>query len=204
MLRRAWYGLGHVRSGLTSCFIFAATTVVLPCPARADVSSWLAVGGGYATERDRPTGKNDLAPTITYSIGVGSSPLQRWVFGGLVRGTTLFGLGTDVGLAVRAATGGFARGDWGAAIEAGAMWRYWRDGNYGEWPAQAVVTGGSPWGFQIAVGTQLEAIDGARSAVGFFAALEIDLLRLTVMRQGTTERWWYNPAPAGGHADRSP
>jgi len=73
-----------------------------------------------------------------------------------------------------------------------------------EWPAQAVVTGGSPWGFQIAVGTQLEAIDGARSAVGFFAALEIDLLRLTVMRQGTTERWWYNPAPAGGHADRSP
>jgi hypothetical protein len=31
------------------------------------------------------------------------------------------------------------------------------------------------------------------------ALIEIDLLRLTVNRQGDTERYWYNPAPAGGH-----
>jgi hypothetical protein len=30
----------------------------------------------------------------------------------------------------------------------------------------------------------------------------VDLLRLTVMRQGSSERWWYNPAPAGGHVAR--
>jgi hypothetical protein len=178
------------------------TSIALfPSAARADVSSWLAVGGGYAMERDRHLGQNDFAPTLTYSLGVGSSPLEPVVLGGLVRGTTFFGLGTDLGLAVRAATGGFARGDWGAALEGGAVWRPWRGGAFGEWPVQAVVTGASPWGLQIALGAEFGTLDGARSAIGFSATFEIDLLRLTVMRQGATERWWYNPAPAGGHAD---
>lgn len=159
----------------------------------------MAVGGGYALERDHRTAQNDFAPTLTYSMGVGSSPLSPFVLGGLVRGTTFFGLGTDLGLAIRATTGGFARGDWGVAVEAGAIWRPWRQGSYGEWPIQDVLTLGSPWGFQLALGTEVADFGAGLPALGFFATLEIDLLRLTVMRQGATERWWYNPAPAGGH-----
>jgi hypothetical protein len=136
---------------------------------------------------------------MTYSVGVGSSPLAPLVLGGLFRGKTMFGLGTDLGVAVRAASGGFARGQWGFALDAGALWRPWRGGDYGQWPVQAVLTGGSPWGLQLAVGAELWSVSGGTPAQGVFAALEIDLLRLTLMRQGPTERWWPNPNPAGGH-----
>jgi hypothetical protein len=169
-----------------------------PRPARADVSSWLAVGSGAAVERNRPSSTRDTSGVLTYSVGVGSSPMAPIVVGGIVRGTTMFGLGTDAGLAIRATTGGFARGDFGLSLEAGALWRPWRDGAYGRWPLQAVFTGGAPWGFQLAVGAELWSLDGKTAAQGFFAALEIDLLRLTVMRRGSTERWWPNPSPAGG------
>jgi hypothetical protein len=167
------------------------------------VSSWLAVGGGYALQRDRHAGENRFATTLTYSMGVGTSPLKPFVIGGLVRGTTFLGLGTDLGVGLRATTGGFARGDWGAAIEADALWRPWRDGDFGMWPLQAALTLGSPWGFQVSLGADFASVSGQRSAVGGFAVLELDLLRLTVMRQGGSERWWYNPVPAGGHLAES-
>jgi hypothetical protein len=183
--------------------LVSAPALLSPLDARADVSSWLAVGGGYALQRDRVAARNDFAPTLTYSMGVGSSSLAPLVLGGVVRGATFFGLGSDLGLAVRGATGGFARGDWGAALEAGAIWRPWRQGSYGEWPIQGVLTLGSPWGFQVALGTEVASVDRGQPALGFFATIEIDLLRLTVMRQGATERWWYNPAPAGGHANQA-
>jgi hypothetical protein len=167
--------------------------------ARADVTSWLALGGGGATQLNRPDGTYDRAAAMTYSMGVGSSPLGAIVLGGLLRGTTMFGLGTDVGLALRATTGGFARGDWGVALDAGALWRSWGSSTHGDWPLQAVLTGGFPWGFQVAVGAEVWSISGGTQAQGFFAALELDFLRLTLMRQGASERWWPNPAPAGGH-----
>jgi hypothetical protein len=159
----------------------------------------MAVGGGYAAQLNRDTANRDLAAELTYSIGVGSSPIAPFVLGGLLRGQTFFTLGTDLGIAARAASGGFARGDWGLALDAGALWRPWRGGSYGQWPLQAVLTGGSPWGFQLAVGTELSSVSGGTPAQGFFAAIELDLLRLTVTRQGSSERWWRNPAPAGGH-----
>jgi hypothetical protein len=167
--------------------------------ARADVSSWMGGGAGYALERNRVIGHDDYATAFTYSFGVGSSPLKPFVLGGVFRGTTFVDLGTDLGVAVRGATGGFARGDWGVAIDAGALWRGWRGSSYGEWPLQGVVTVGAPWGLQLALGTELGTLTGGLGARGGFAALEIDLLRLTVMRQGPTEQWWPNPAPAGGH-----
>jgi hypothetical protein len=178
---------------------FAAAALVAPAIARADVTSWVAVGGGGGWQHNQTSATRDLAPALTYSVGVGSSPLAPFVFGGIARGTTLLGLGTDLGVAVRAATSGFARGDWGVGLDAGALWRPWRGGTYGEWPLQAVLTGGSPWGVQLAVGAELWSVSGGTPAQGLFAALEIDLLRLTLMRQGATERWWPNPNPAGGH-----
>jgi hypothetical protein len=58
-----------------------------------------------------------------------------------------------------------------------------------------------PWGVQLAVGADFWNLEPAPShdARGFMVALELDVLRLTVMRQGATERHWRNPAPAGGH-----
>jgi hypothetical protein len=179
--------------------LFLAATFLPARGARADVTSWMSAGAGYALERNRVIGENDFATSLTYSLGVGTSPLKPFVIGGLARGTTLINLGTDVGVAVRASTGGFARGDWGVAVEAGALWRPWRDGNYGSWPLQGVVTVGAPWGFQVAAGVEIGTLTNELSAEGGFVALELDLLRLTVMRQGATEKWWPNPAPAGGH-----
>jgi hypothetical protein len=170
-------------------------------PARADVSSWMAFGGGYAGQVNRDTAALGSAGAFTYSMGVGTTPLRPLVVGGLLRGTTMFGLGTDLGLAIRGATGGFARGDWGLALDAGAAWRSWGGNAYGAWPLQGVVTLGAPFGFQLALGGELASVSGGRQAEGFFAALELDLLRLTVTRQGATERWWPNPAPAGGHQE---
>lgn len=177
----------------------AASALFVTTAARADVSSWFALGGGGAVERDRPSAHDSFAPAMTYSIGVGSTPLAPVVLGGLLRGRTMFGLGTDLGIAVRTTTGGFARGDWGLALDAGALWRSWGGGSYGDWPLQGVLTGGSPWGFELAVGTELGSLDRGTAAQGFFVAIELDLLRLTVMRQGSGERWWPNPNPAGGH-----
>ncbi len=151
------------------------------------------------TQLPQGTPSRDWAPAFTYSIGAGSSPLAPFVAGILFRGTTMFTIGTDVGVAARFSTGGFARGDWGVALDAGAMWRSWGQGTDGNWPLQAVLTLGAPWGFQLALGSTFWSIDGVASSPGFYAALEIDLLRLTVTRQGATEHWWPNPNPAGGH-----
>src|SRR5580704_17416397 len=85
----------------------AVLATVCPCTARADVTSWLAFGGGYAGEVKHKATSFDSASAFSYSIGVGSSPLQSFVVGGIFRGTTMFGLGTDIGPAIRAATGGF-------------------------------------------------------------------------------------------------
>ncbi len=175
-----------------------ATLVGGPGVARADASSWLALGGGYATQRDHNTKSRDTAPVFSASLGVGSSPLSPLVVGLGFRGTTMFGLGTDLGAALRVSTGGFARGNWGVALDAGALWRSWGGGSHGDWPLQGVVTAGAPWGIQLAVGGQLWSLDGGNAAEGLFVALELDLLRLTIMRQGPGEQWWPNPNPAGG------
>lgn len=177
----------------------ACPLVLAAVDARADVTSWLSIGGGTAAQLAQGASSRDVAGTLNYSFGFGSSPLAPFVIGVIYRGTTMFGLGTDVGAGLRLATGGFARGNWGLALDAGVVWRTWGAGTYGDSPLQGVLTFGSPWGLQLAAGAQVWSLDGGVSAQGFFAALEIDLLRLTVMRQGPTERWWPNPNPTGGH-----
>jgi hypothetical protein len=167
--------------------------------ARADVSSFLAVGGGATGQLAQGASTPDMASAITYSAGVGTSPLGRFVGAIMYRGATYVTLGTDVGMSLRLATGGFARGEWGLALDAGALYRTWGGGSYGTWPLQGIVTVGSPWGFQLALSSQFWDISGNPSAEGFAVALELDLLRLTVTRQGPSERWWPNPNPAGGH-----
>jgi hypothetical protein len=171
--------------------------------ARADVSSFLAVGGGGSMQLAQGNTAYDTAGAITYSIGIGTSPLGALVGAIMYRGATYVNLGTDVGGTLRVATGGFARGSWGVALDAGMLWRPWGNGAYASSPFLGVLTLGSPWGFQLALSSTFYDLGGETSAVGFTAALELDLLRFTVMRQGPSEHWWPNPNPAGGHEEKT-
>lgn len=187
----------HVSLGagvLATCMMHAGR-------ASADVSSWLTAGGGYGLKHNDATGKDKSAGSATFSIGVGSDPLKSFVVGGVLRSTTYINLGTDLGIAARVATGGFARGHWGLALDAGPMWRTFGGGDYGRFPISALLILGGPWGLQLGVGGELLRIAGDdASARGIVALFEIDLLRLTVMRQGSTDRFWENPSPAGGRS----
>src|SRR4029077_1107987 len=89
----------------------------------AEGSSWFSFGSGAAVQQAQGAASRNVAGAMTYSIGVGSTPIAPVVVGVLYRGTTMVGLGTDVGGALRLATGGFARGDWGLALDAGVAWR---------------------------------------------------------------------------------
>ncbi len=179
-----------------------ATLLLATAAARADVSTWLALGGGATGQVTPGLSAPDTSAVFDWTVGVGTSPRAPIVVGGVYRGQIYPGFGTslaaDLGPALRIATGSFARGDWGVALDAGVVWRTW--GPYGWFPLQGVLTAGLPWGFQVAVGGQAWNIGSGSPAEGMFVALEIDLLRLTVTRQGSTDRWWFNPNPAGGRA----
>lgn len=163
------------------------------------MSSWLSAGGGYGVARSESRSTFDHAGAMSFAIGVGSDPNANIVVGGLIRSTTYFTLGTDLGVAARVATGGFARGQWGFALDLGPKWRTWIDGaDYGRFPLGGMLFLGAPWGLQLGVGGDFLNLRDDAGARGLTAVLEIDLLRLTVMRKGATDRYWENPSPAGG------
>ncbi|MEO8875615.1 MAG: hypothetical protein ABI461_08515 [Polyangiaceae bacterium] len=189
-----------MRSFLASALV-ASALVFASSPARADISSWLAFGGGAGVERNGVVAGSNGAGVFSASMGVGSSPRKPFVVGGIFRSTTYVGLGTDVGIAARFASGGFARGQWGGAFDLGVVARPWRDGDYGRYPLQGVFLLGAPWGFQAGLGVQAVNLGGSPTTFGGFAVLEIDILRLTVMRQGKTDLTWWNASPVGGHLD---
>ncbi|HEY8075647.1 MAG TPA: hypothetical protein VIF62_16090 [Labilithrix sp.] len=191
---------------LAGSLAIAGMCILHTSDANADVTSWLSAGGGYGFERNAPRNVYDRATAISFAVGVGSSPTSSLVVGGMFRTTTYLTLGSDIGLALRVASGGFARGQWGLAIDLGPKYRAFGGGDYARWPIDGMVFLGGPWGLQLGVGGDLFNIitpndPGAR---GVTALLEIDFLRLTVMRQGATDRWWENPSPAGGHMIRTP
>lgn len=188
-------------AGLVAFSAFSLSTFVLERSASAEPTSWFAVGGGYGFQRNGYDAYDARATALSVSIGVGTTAKNPIIVGGLARTVTHFSLGTDLGLGLRFATRGFARGDWGLALDAGVVGRWWRNQEYGHFPVQAVLTGGLPWGFNVAVGADLWDVSGdSPRARGGFALLEIDFLRLTVMRGGNTTRFWSNPAPADGAA----
>jgi hypothetical protein len=188
-----------------ACKVFCGLTL-LACilhasSARAEPSSWLSAGGGYGIARSESRDSFDRATAMSFAIGVGTDPNASVVIGGLIRSTTYFTLGTDLGFAARAATGGFARGQWGLAIDIGPKWRTWVNGaDYGRFPLGGMIFLGAPWGLQLGIGGDLLNLRDDAGARGLTAVLEIDLLRLTVMRKGATDHYWENPSPAGGRA----
>lgn len=204
MLRNA-YARHRTAARRAVALLFGLVCVVRAADARADVTSWLSAGGGWGLKHDDARSTFDGAGAASFAIGVGSEPTASVVVGGVLRSTTYFTLGTDLGIAARFASGSFARGQWGFAVDVGPTWRTFGSGEYGRWPISAMLIGGAPWGLQLAVGGEALRIagDDAHSR-GLVALLEIDLLRLTVMRRGATDRHWENPSPAGGKTASSP
>jgi hypothetical protein len=168
-------------------FAFAALfAVVYARPARADVTSWFYAGGGLMalTHSKTPT---DRPGTLQLEMGVGSPPHGPVTVGGLMKTMTFFGQGTDLALVTRGATGGFVRGGFGVALDAGAYQRWWGPENSTGFMGSLVV--GAPFGLQLAATTE----QGSNVHV-YGATIGIDFLRLTVYRTALSS-FWPNPFP---------
>jgi len=174
---------------LTRICALAVPAVVLAWSgsARADVTSWFFAGGGPSWLSEQKS-SYQLEPTMQLDLGIGTPPSGDVVIGVLGRTSTYFGRGTDLGLALRGATGGFARGDWGVALDAGMYKRWWNMESSGP---LASLQLGAPYGIQLSLNSSF-GNDDHRT---FGAILGIDFLRLTVFRLGG-EQWWPNPRPA--------
>jgi hypothetical protein len=175
-----------VRRWLTALSGFAVA-FALAAPARADVSSWLFVGGGPGFTQYGESAL-DRQPTLQIESGLGTPPADTLIFGGIGRFHTYFGQGTDLGLMLRTATHGFVNGDWGGAIDLGGYQRWWGIGSSG---LQGALVLGAPWGITLSAGGGA----GTNDARHYSATLGIDFARLTVFRR-TGDSWWKNPFPA--------
>jgi hypothetical protein len=188
----------------SSIAVAVALVGALESPAAADPTPWFSLGGGYGIQRNGNARSNDGAGAITAAIGVGTPSSHPLVLGGLFRTTGYVGLGVDLGVGLRLATRGFCIGDWGVAVDLGLGARVWGQGSYGNFPVQPALTFGLPYGLQIVAGADVGDVASDKpSAKGGFLALEIDLLRLTVMRMGDTTKTWPNPSPIGTAAPPS-
>lgn len=150
------------------------------------MSSWLFAGGGFGSLSQG--GRQEGAGALRLQLGTGTSPDAAFVLGGVAHTLSFFGEGTDLALSLRGATGGFARGDWGFALDAGGYQRFWGVGSSG---LLGSVSLGAPFGLQAVLDFEM----GTNDARTFAAFLGVDLLRLTVYRTVGTESY-PNPLPA--------
>jgi hypothetical protein len=174
----------------SSRFLGAAallTTTLVAQAASADASAWMFVGGGPMGHKMHEESL-DWDGSLTFDIGVGSSPDGLFIVGGLFRVVPIFGSGADLVLSTRTATRGFQSGTFGVALDLGGYLRPWGEGSSGF--AGGLVLG-APLGLQLAINTQI----GTNAAFGVGAIAGVDLLRLTVYRQSLLD-WWPNPSPA--------
>jgi hypothetical protein len=167
--------------------LVACAVVIFAGRARADVSSWVFVGSGVSTFAQRGLERR-ADPTLNIETGIGTPASLPFIVGGMVKFQTLFGDGTDLGLALRGATQGFVTGRFGLAIDAGGYRRAWGEGSSG---GQAALVLGAPWGITLSLGGGV----GTHDARSFGATLGVDFARLTVYRL-SGESWFPNPRPA--------
>lgn len=121
-------------------------------------------------------------------MGMGSAPYASVIVGGLLKTMTFFGQGTDLALVTRAATGGFVRGGFGLALDAGGYERWWGPENSSGFMGSIIL--GAPFGLQLAAMTE----QGANSTRVYGATIGVDFLRLTVYRTALAS-FWPNPFP---------
>jgi hypothetical protein len=165
----------------------AATVIVLAArPAHADPSAWLSAAGGAGWLRGDAAPDSSWRPLLLLETGLGTPSTAAMVVGGVVKTLTFFGAGTDLALAARVASGSFARGDFGLAVDLGGYERLWQRQSSGF--AGALVLG-APWGIQ----ASFQAEIGTHQDRTYAATLGVDFLRLTVYRT-TGLGWWDNPS----------
>ena len=182
-------------------YAFVVAACFESASARADVTTWLAFGAGIAVDRSTALNATNVNPAFSASMGVGSDPTHAWVLGGVFRSMSRFNEGTDINLSLRLTTGGFSRGDWGFGFDLGPGLRLWANDAYGTYPLQGAVLLGAPWGLQATIGSDIVNLEGHPTSIGAYAVIEFDILRFTLMRQGSTDTYWKNPLPAGGRMD---
>jgi len=152
--------------------------------ARADVSSWFYAGGG-ATQLKGETLPTVRPGTLQLELGMGSPPDGVLIVGGLFKMMTFFSEGTDLALTTRFASGGFVRGGFGIALDAGGYQRWWGRSSTGFLGA---VVLGAPLGLQLTAMTE----QGTENVHSYGGTIGIDFLRLTVYRT-TLRDFWPNP-----------
>lgn len=169
----AWFSFGPL---LAAGLLHANET-------RADVSSWMTVAGGVAS-LSRPAESNAVPGALQLDTGLGSSPNSSFVVGGLFRSLTYFDHGTDLAVLLRMSSGGFARGDWGLALDLGPYRRWWGPNTAG---GLATLTLGGPWGTQLGISGGYGSGPERTVAVTF----GIDWARATAHRESGGS-WWTN------------
>jgi hypothetical protein len=185
--RLRWFG-GRILPTL----VLGISGVLFARSSHADAASWLSLSGGMGVFSE--AGGRRYPGALQLELGLGSSPARAVVVGGVVKSLSYFGNGTDLALTLRGASGGFARGGFGCAIDAGAYQRWWGVESTGF--LGALVLGG-PYGVQLTVMTE----QGSNDVHAYTATLGIDLLRLTVYR-GVSGGYWPNPILAPVEARR--
>ena len=170
----------------------AACIVLFSSAARADAASWFSLGGGLGAFSEGAT--RQYPGALQLELGMGSSPARPFVGGAVVKTLSYFGHGTDVAFTLRGASGGFARGGFGFAIDAGAYQRWWGEDSTGFFGA--LVLGG-PFGLQLTAITE----QGTNDVHAYAATFGIDFLRLTVYRNASGG-FWPNPMLAPVQASR--
>jgi hypothetical protein len=160
--------------------------------ARADASSWFSVAGGVGAFSEG--GQRQLPGALQLELGLGSSPASAVVVGGVVKSLSYFGNGTDLAFTLRFASGGFARGGFGFAVDAGAYQRWWGEDSSGFLGALVL---GAPLGLQLTGTTE----QGTSDVQAYAVTLGIDFLRLTVYRNAPGG-YWPNPIMAPIQAGR--
>jgi len=138
---------------------------------------------------------DDTVPSMQLDTGLGSPPDAPVAVGGLFRVHTRFGDGSDLGLFVRTATGGYVRGDFGAALDLGGYARWWGESSTGY---AGTLSLGAPWGITL----NLDLALGPNEERTFAGVVGLDLARFTVYR-GTGLGWWPNPFPSPAEERRA-
>jgi hypothetical protein len=158
-----------------------------PREARADVSSWFYAGGGMSS-MSQDQGPVDRRGTMQLEMGMGSPPHASVIVGGLLKTMTFFGQGTDLAFVTRGASGGFVRGGFGLALDAGGYQRWWGPESSTGFMGSIIL--GAPFGLQLAAMTE----QGPSRTHVYGATLGVDFLRLTVYRTALASLW-PNPFP---------
>jgi hypothetical protein len=171
-----------------SAWVFFVTVVVLSFRAevaKADVASWMYVGGGIG-RLTLPSGTSNSTThaALALDTGFGTDPLSPVVVGFAFKALAYNEQGIDLGVALRGTSSGYSRGDWGVALDLGVMQRFW---DQTATLPTATLGIGLPWGVTLAAtgSSNFEATHSLAFTLGF------DWARLTAHR-ASGESYWRN------------